>query len=80
MYTTYELQVYDYVQEKWVRVAHMEASNMPHYYDDLRDEFVRLVRSASEGASANQKPIGYRIVNGFGGIYDVWTNGKVEEK
>ena len=80
MYNPYGLQVYDYVQKNWIKVAHIEYSSKPHYYDDvLRPEFERLVKSAKY-ASPNQKPIGYRIVhvsNGRVSPVDTWTNGKV---
>jgi len=80
MYPPYGLQVYDPVQEQWIKVAHMEFSNRPHYYDSLLTEFQRLVTNAKDGASPNQRPLGYRIVRKCSGalqVIDVWTNGRV---
>ena len=77
MYPTYELQVYAYLQDKWVQAAGTEISNRPHHYDVLHKIYARLVSNATEGASLNQKPIGYRIRNEYGSVYDCWTNGKV---
>lgn len=76
MYPIYRLEVYDHVTKTWHKVAHMEASNQPHHYDVLRPEFERLVRNAKEGASKNQKPIGYRITSN-GHPVDTWDNGKI---
>ena len=77
MYPVYKLEVYDYVQEKWVNVASPKASNRPHWYSRiLRPAFERLVASAKEG-SPNQKPLGYRIMVRGNTVVDYWTNGKV---
>jgi hypothetical protein len=75
-YPLYSLQVYDYVQTRWVPVAHPASGNAPHYYSEIiRPAFERLVASARMGSS-RQKPIGYRIM--FGNVVlETWTNGKV---
>jgi hypothetical protein len=78
MYPEYKLQVYDYVQKAWIDAPGVEASNRPHHYDDvLRPAYERLIYGATEGASPNQQPIGYRIVVRGNEPVDVWTNGKV---
>ena len=75
IYPTYALEVYDYVQGRWIPNATYEASNRPHHYDYLRQGFARLVASAKDG-SPSQAPIGYRITSN-GHPVDTWTNGKV---
>ena len=76
-YPVYGLQVYDHVQRRWIPCASVEPSDRPHYYFDvLYPEYERLVTSAKEGASPQQKPIGYRTTMD-GQPVDVWTNGKV---
>ena len=72
MYPTLNLEVWCYVQKKWVQVANIEPSNRPHTYDDyIRPEFERLVRSAKAERSPNAQPIGYRITSD-GHPVDVW--------
>ncbi len=73
-YPTMALEVYDYVQARWIKTP-FEASNRPHHYDYLRPIFERLVAGAKDG-SPNQKPIGYRITSN-GRKVDQWDNGKV---
>ena len=74
MYPEYKLQVFDPIQSKWIDNASYEASNQPHHYDILYEAFQRLVSSAKNG-SANQAPIGYRIVVQNNTVVDCWTNG-----
>ena len=79
-YPVYRLEVYDDIQGKWIQVAHLEASNRPHYYDTLHVAFERLVANATDGPSPNQAPIGYRIVKlrlAEPAVVDCWTNGKI---
>ena len=75
-YPTYSLQVYDFVQKKWVDNASYPAGNEPHAYDRLRQAYEMLVSGAKNGSS-NQQPIGYRIMVRGNTIVDSWTNGKV---
>jgi hypothetical protein len=58
----YRLQVYSFVQRKWVNVAHVAPSSRPHCYQDVMlPEWERLVGTARQGSS-RQAPIGYRIL------------------
>ena len=78
MYPVYELQAYDHIQKKWIDIPGIEASNRPHHYDDvLQPAYSQLIDNATEGASPNQDPIGYRIVRDQDTPVDCWTNGKV---
>lgn len=79
MYSYYKLEVYDYVQKKWINHANHaygQWGNGPYRYDDLRKEFDRLVNSAQD-IKANE--IGYRIIQKGNGdpdenVLDCWTN------
>jgi len=77
MYPTYRLQVYDHVQARWIDSASHEASNRPHHYDVLRQNYDWLVTGA-KGGSQNQAPIGYRILSNNTPV-DTWDNGKVPQ-
>jgi len=83
MYPEYKLQAYSHIQGQWIDTSH-EASNRPHHYHFLHEQYNRYIASATEGASPNQAPIGYRIIRTptlslqrYPQVVDCWTNGKV---
>jgi hypothetical protein len=80
MYPLYALQVYRPSIKDWVDTTDPEPSNMPHTYQRLEKEFLRLVLSAREHPTLT--PTGFRVVVKWsppkvGAVYNLWTNGRI---
>ena len=73
-YPTYTLQVYSSAARQWLRTSH-KASNRPHHWDYLLEQFDHLVHEAKQG-SPNQAAIGYRILQD-NQVVHTWDNGKI---
>lgn len=69
IYLTYALEVH--TDEGWEIVEGTVASNRPHHYDVLRQEFNRLVRNAIPYKAYFVKEFGYRISR-EGRTVDLW--------